>query len=214
MAAAIAGAFTSAPCPSFWTRTSALRRHLQGSWLAGGFQRAVKLVFVLTSDFSLAFDSHGLCIPEEYASFGCTRSMAQLVDASRGCGALRSSSVSTSSISCRSVVRCVSSCCSRSRGPFDAREVTDSQECVWFGFPWFPLLSLWVSGVVVFSVVPLSPKKSPKESCGPRLVGAFTGLVSDRDQSSQVRWDRPGSIPPSHRPSTWMGHGVSVHRDG
>ena len=68
----------------------------------------------------------------------------------------------------------------------------------------FPLLSLWVSGVVVFTVVPWSPEKSPKESCGPRLVGACTGLVSDRGHSSQVRRDRPGSIPPSHGPSTWM----------
>ena len=40
----------------------------------------------------------------------------------------------------------------------------------------FPLLSLWVSGVVVFTVVLWSQKKSPNESYGPRLVGAFTGL--------------------------------------
>ena len=43
-------------------------------------------------------------------------------------------------------------------------------------FSRFPLLSLWVSGVVVFTVVPWSPEKSPEESFGPLLVGAFTGL--------------------------------------
>ena len=31
----------------------------------------------------------------------------------------------------------------------------------------FPLLSLWVSGVVVFAVVPWSPKKSPKSRTAP-----------------------------------------------
>ena len=40
----------------------------------------------------------------------------------------------------------------------------------------FRLLSVWVSGVVVFTVVPWSPEKSPEESYGPQLVGAFTGL--------------------------------------
>ena len=36
-------------------------------------------------------------------------------------------------------------------------------------------ISFRVFGEVVFSVVPLSPEKSPKESFGPWLVGAFAG---------------------------------------
>ena len=40
--ASTAGAFPSAPRSSFWPSTFALRRQLRGSWLAGGFQWAVK----------------------------------------------------------------------------------------------------------------------------------------------------------------------------
>ena len=40
----------------------------------------------------------------------------------------------------------------------------------------FHLLFLWVSGVVVFEVVPWSPEESPEESYGPQLVRASTGL--------------------------------------
>ena len=52
------------PFPSFWTKGLTFRRLARGSWLAGGFQQAVKFVFVLTFDFSLASGSHGLCLPE------------------------------------------------------------------------------------------------------------------------------------------------------
>ena len=40
----------------------------------------------------------------------------------------------------------------------------------------FHLLSLWVSGVVLFAVVPWSPEESPNKSYGTQQVGAFAGL--------------------------------------
>ena len=53
--------------------------------------------------------------------------------------------------------------------PFDAQE-SNSHGYVSFRFPWFLvslLLSLWVSGVVVFAVVLWSPKKSAKRRTAP-----------------------------------------------
>ena len=64
MTAASVGVQPRTRFPSFCTGGLTLRRLTRGSRLAGGFQQAVKFVFVLTSDFSVAFGSHGLCLPE------------------------------------------------------------------------------------------------------------------------------------------------------
>ena len=139
MSAAPTGAFPPAPCPSFWPSTSTLRRQIRGSWLAGGFQRAVKLVFTLTSDFSLAFGSR--FVP---SGIECVRFVRVYTFNGRAGGrqsalrSVRSPSVSTSSVSCHSAVWCASSCCSHSRG--------DSQGCVWLGFPWLSVSLCFPSG--------------------------------------------------------------------
>ena len=61
---ASAGVQPRIPFPTSWSSGLTLRRLTRGSWLAGGFQRAAKLVYVLASAFSLAFGPHGLYLTE------------------------------------------------------------------------------------------------------------------------------------------------------
>ena len=62
MTAASAWVQPRTPFPSFLSRGLTLRRLVRGSGLAGGFQQAVKFIFVATSAMYLTSVFHGKCL--------------------------------------------------------------------------------------------------------------------------------------------------------
>ena len=99
----------------------------------------------------------------------------------------KSPSLCTSAVSCHSAVRCASSCCSRSKGSFDAREATHggvsrSGLC---GFP-FPLaFPMGVRCGCIHGCFLVTEKVTRRVVRHP--VGwSFHGTGSDKDHSSQV----------------------------
>ena len=79
---------TRTPSPTCLSSVLVLRDIARGSWLAGGFQRAVEKSFTVTLLLYLAFVFYGLHFSQwsSYASFCPTTSLAWLVVTGQRCG--------------------------------------------------------------------------------------------------------------------------------
>ena len=158
-----------------------LRRITRGSLLAGGFQQVAKFVFVLTSDFSLSLLALSVCDFRNRVS--TLRHCVEVHWRGRQSAlrTTRSPSVSSSTVSCHSAVRCASSCCSRSRGSHVGVSGSGLR-----GFP-FPLaFPLGVRCGCVHGYF-LVTEKVTQRVVRPPVGWSFHGTGSDRDHSSLVR---------------------------